>query len=153
MPGSFDGGGLSRVELAALAKDLGKADLVMRRELPKRLRNAAKPVADAAKENAAGVSSKIRIGTRVKLAGRRGASVKVIGYSPENEPLAGLMERGNRGSSDAASFRHPVFGHTDRWVTQPTQPYLQPALEAHTDEAVAQCAEVITDVLIAMKFR
>jgi hypothetical protein len=153
VPGSFDAGGLSSVEISALVKDLAKTDMVMRKALPKRLREAAKPVADQAKANAAAISPRIKIGTRVKLNGRAGASVKVIGRSPSNPPLAGLLERGNKGARSTSSFRHPVYGNTSTWVVQPTQPYLQPALEAKANEATAKAAEVITDVLVALNFK
>jgi hypothetical protein len=158
MPGAGAGRGfdvsLSRAEISALAKDLGTVDVVMRRQLPKRLREAAKPVVDQARTNAAAVSKQIRIGTRVKLASRRGASVKIIGYSPGNIPLAGLLERGNKGNAYArATFRHPVYGHTDRWVDQPTQPYLQPAVDAKRKEAVDLASKVLDDVIVALKFK
>lgn len=143
---------LSRGQITELARDLKLAAPTMRRQLPKRIREAAKPVVDQAKVNAAGVSSKIRIGVRTKLASRNGASVKVIATSPENPSLAGLLERGNAGNAYAqATFRHPVFG-TDTWVDQPTQPYLQPAVDAKRDEAVKLASKVLDDVLIALKF-
>lgn len=30
-----------------------------------------------------------------------------------------------------ATFRHPVHGHRDRWVSQATRPFLDPAVEQH----------------------
>lgn len=153
--GSFDVG-LDRLQITALVKNLAVAEPAMRKELPKRLRKAVAPIVAAAKDNAAQVSpgKPIKIGTRVRLVGRNGASIKILATSPSDGPLAGLLERGAKGSKgNSGSFRHPVYGNRNVWVDQPTQPYLQPALDAHQDEAIAGTSEVITDVLAAMKFR
>ncbi len=147
--GSFDVG-LSRLELTGLVKRLAIAEPAMRKALPANLRKAAAPVVQQAKANAAAISPNIKIGTRVRLVGRNGASIKIIGSSPKKPAIAGLLERGNKGGSK--TIRHPVFGQQKVWVEQPTQPYLQPALDAKGKEAIAGTSEAITQVLLAMKF-
>jgi hypothetical protein len=139
----------SRRQLADLAKQLKAVDAEARKALPKRLREAAKPVADEA--NRLKPSKQIKIGTRVKLAGRNGASVKVIGTSPKNPALAGLLEAGNSGSRDTTSFRHPVFGDKDVWVNQPTKPYLFPAGQNKKSQAQQAIAKVIDDIAATIK--
>lgn len=44
-------------------------------------------------------------------------------------PMAGLLERGNRGGRSREKFRHPVHGHMDTWVEQPMHPYLDRAVK------------------------
>lgn len=149
--GSFDAW-MTRTEISGLVKRLAVAEPEMRKALPKRLRKAVQPIVQAAQANADAVSpgTKIRIGTRVRLAGRNGASIKITATSPKKPALGPLLERGNRGTRAGGTIRHPVFGH-DVWVDQPTQPYLQPAVDAHEKEAIDSTSAVMTDVLAAMK--
>lgn len=42
--------------------------------------------------------------------------------APHARPFEGLGESGQ--------FRHPVYGHTDRWVPQTTRPFALPAVTA-----------------------
>jgi hypothetical protein len=44
------------------------------------------------------------------------------------------------------TFRHPVFGHTDRWVAQKARPFLAKALEEKAPEAERKIAEVFDKV-------
>lgn len=131
-------------DLQQLAKALRDVDPLMRKQLPARLREAAKPIRDDA--NSRKPSPKIRVGTRVKLNSRKGASVAVVASSPKKPPLAGLLEAGNKGSRNTGSFRHPVFGNRNVWVTQPTKPYLRPAGQAHAEEARQRIEEIIDDI-------
>lgn len=131
-------------DLQQLAKALRDVDPLMRKQLPARLREAAKPIRDDA--NSRKPSSKIRVGTRVKLNSRNGASVTVVASSPKNPPLAGLLEAGNKGRRNAATFRHPVFGNRDVWVEQPTKPYLRPAGQAHAEEARQRIEQIVDDI-------
>lgn len=128
-------------DLATLARQLKQIDPDARKALPKRLRTAAAAVvADA---NRMKPSKLIRIGTRVKLSGRNGATVKVQGSSPKNPALAGLMELGSQGNS--GSIRHPTFGH-EPWVSQPTRPYLEPAARRNASKAREEIAKVVDDL-------
>jgi hypothetical protein len=149
--GSFDVG-LNRLEITALVKRLAVAEPAMRKKLPGALRKAVRPMVEAAQANADAVSpnTKIRIGVRTRLVGRNGASIKITATSPSKPALGPLLERGNKGNSP--TIRHPVFGQ-DVWVSQPTQPYLQPAVDAHQKEAIVGTSAVMTEVLAAMKFR
>jgi hypothetical protein len=44
--------------------------------------------------------------------------------APHARPYEGLSSRGG-------SFRHPVYGHTDRWVSQSARPFFFPAIDGH----------------------
>lgn len=56
-------------------------------------------------------------------ANSRGAGLKV---SSRRAPHGRLFERG---SGRGRSFRHPVFGNRDVWVSQQARPYLEPAIK------------------------
>lgn len=128
-------------DLAALAKQLKQIDAQARKALPKRLRAAAKPMVTDA--NRMKPSSQIRVGMRVKLSGRNGASIKIQATSPKRPPLAGLFELGSKGTPGA--IRHPTYGHQP-WVSQPTRPYLAPAADRNAARAREELAKVIDDL-------
>lgn len=56
-------------------------------------------------------------------------------------PIAGLYELGNKGGRNTVdmngTFRHPVYGHVDRWVDQERHSYLLPAGEKNKAASLA----------------
>jgi hypothetical protein len=98
-----------------------------------RLRAAGQVVADDAKQRCTTTQAKFRVSTTVK-----GVSVVVTGPS-----IVGLLENGT--GNEAPSWRHPVFGNTNVWVTQKTHPYLAPALEANRDKVVGLLIEALDE--------
>jgi hypothetical protein len=86
---------------------------------------AGQGAVDAVRREAAW-SSRIPAATRLKISfGARSAGVTVVTdarRAPEARPL-------NHGEKPG-TFRHPVYGHRDRWVAQPARPFFQAAGEA-----------------------
>lgn len=126
--------------VSALATAFGRVPAEVAAALRPALLQAAQLVADQAKENASystRIPAAISVSSRVSTNG--GALVRV---DSAQAPEARVLELGNAGSRNAATFRHPVFG-TDTWVIQDTQPFLFPAVKQKKDEAVALIREAV----------
>jgi len=109
-------------ELRALILDLGKLPDGIRKELRPALRRAGQRALVKARENAAW-STRIPAATRLRVsfAKRRPGVALVVNLrrAPHARPLENLGKQG--------TFRHPVFGNRNRWVSQPARPFLFPA--------------------------
>lgn len=84
-------------------------------------------------EEMAGVSREIAgehsksIPPSIKARPLRPGAVEIIAGGP-GVPLAELYEIGNKGGKRTSkTFRHPVFGHEDRFVEQPRYRFFAPA--------------------------
>lgn len=120
---------------AGFGVDIGSLDLFIEqlRAVPKESRQDVRKAIVAATEDIrrdmarrASWSSRIppAITTRVRFAS---ASVQLRVNSkraPHARPYEGLSSRGG-------SFRHPVYGHRDRWVSQSARPFFFPAVDGH----------------------
>lgn len=114
------------------AKALGKVSPELRRQLRPQLRNAGQHVLDDMKRRAS-YSTRIPGATRMTVSfDAKGGGIR-FRVSAARAPHARVLERGNDGSR-SASFRHPVFGDRDVWVTQATRPFFFPALQAGRPE-------------------
>lgn len=146
------GGG---VQVKVDAKDLSKlyADLKgvegnLRVELRRGIKSAAKPMVGAARD-AAGFSSRIpgSVTTKVSFAAR-GAVVAIEAGGSKAPEAAPLNARGKHGT-----FRHPVYGHMDRWVSQQAQPFFDGPITGHADAAQAEILRVMDTVAQKAGFR
>lgn len=107
------------------------------KEFNKESRAVAVRITTVARENA---SWSRRIPGAIKPSvTAKGVGVRVV---KKIAPHGGLYERGGSGDR-SGSFRHPVFGNRDVWVTSPTRPFLRPAVEANRDEAMAAMLRAI----------
>lgn len=111
------------MEMAQLARDLHRMGAAGRR----RLRGAAVRVGQGALSDA-----KSRAGswsTRIPAAISLRADIRDdrIGVQLRASAAAAPHARPYEGLGQGGRFRHPVFGHRDRWVTQATRPFLWPA--------------------------
>lgn len=52
--------------------------------------------------------------------------------APHARPYEGMAPGGNRGS-----FRHPVHGDRENWVTQKTRPFFRPAIASDREKVLA----------------
>lgn len=111
------------------------------KELRKELRSLSDEVAQDARTNA-GWSNRIPAAIGVTVT-NKGAGVKV---SRKKAPHGSLFERGNAGARSAASFRHPVFGQ-NVYVSQPTRPFIQPAVDAREPELVTRAEQALRDAV------
>lgn len=133
------GVGMDTTDFAKFAKALRRAAPKLTRELRGNLRKAGEVVANEARVKAANASVTIPPTIKVRVSG---ATVAVVAGGA-GVPLAGLMEVGNKGSRmSGGTFRHPVFGN-DVWVTQPTHPYLFPALDENIEAAMVLVTEAL----------
>lgn len=134
--------------IAALAKDLDGIPKELRKQLRPALKAAAEPIVQDAKGRA---SWSTRIPRAISLSVRfsrrdPGVSIRVRrGAAPHGRAYEGIT--GN------ATFRHPVFGHRDRWVSQETRPYLAPAAEAGMDGALSAAVEAVDQTARDFGFR
>ncbi|MEV4096971.1 HK97 gp10 family phage protein [Streptosporangium saharense] len=135
-------------EIRKLVKDLGKIPPELRKQLRPALKAAAEPIVTDARGRA---SWSMRIPGAITLSVRMGArnpgvSLRVRrAKAPHGRPYEGITGR--------TSLRHPVFGHRDRWVTQPTKSFLAPAAEAGMDGVLGATAAVVDQVAREQGFR
>jgi hypothetical protein len=128
-------------EILRLIDDMGKIPKDLKVKLRPGLREAGQIVRDRARFNASW-STKIPAATRVSVGFTKrnpGVSVQV---NKNKAPGARPLE--NRGRE--GRFRHPVFGHTDRWVPQKARPFLAKALEEEAPAAERKIADVVDKV-------
>lgn len=114
--------------ITMLTRELGKVPIELRRRLRPALRDSAADIVSDMKSRAS-YSSRIpgAIRLSVSFAKRRGGVH--IRVNSKRAPHARVLERGNDGSR-STTFRHPVFGDKEVWVSQPTQPFFFPAIQA-----------------------
>lgn len=132
-------------DIRKLINDLRKIGDGVGRELGKEFKKAAGPVAAQAKANASW-STRIpgAITTGVSQSRRfPGAQIKV---SKNKAPHARLYEF-------RKSFRHPVFGNRENWVSQATRPFIRPAIRAKGDGFVKACDRAVDTAARANGFR
>ena len=127
--------------VSELVRAFGRLPAATQTRLKAAVREAANLVADQAKANAS-FSSWIpgAITVQTPLSAKTQAVVRVVSSkapTPDHEALPRLMEFGT------PFFRHPVFGNTDAWVSQPGHPFLFPAVAEKADEARADIAEAV----------
>lgn len=127
---------------------LRRHSLEMDRDIGEALREGAKLVADEAKSRVSQFSKSVPPTIRVE---ERGVKSVAVAAGGPNTPMAGLLERGNRGgSTSAATFKHPVYGNRTNWVEQPTHQYLRPALHARRHEVEELVAKVTEETVHAV---
>lgn len=133
----MDGLGVEAVGLRDLSRDLRRLTDggVMRKRLRLGLKAAAEPIA-ADMRSRTSWSTKIPGSIRVGVT-QKGVYIRAGGpKAPNAAPFEG-------GPNNQATFRHPVFGHRDRWVTQDTRPFALPALQSGQAEMVERVGDEI----------
>lgn len=144
MPRGFssrDGVGFDVADLSKLANDLKSIDKDLRKDLMKRIRQAAEPVRQAVQAEASW-SRRIPAAVRIRTSyAARGASVTVFvdaKKAPEARPLNNHDRSG--------TFRHPVFGNRDNWVAQPARPFLDRGARNAEGSVAREVEKVYDDV-------
>jgi len=131
-------------QLKKLATDLRRASPQLAKDFLTQLGRAGDVVALAAKEKA---DFSTRIPATIKVR-RRGTRVRVQAGG-ETAPHAAAFEHDGYGGS----FRHPVFGNYDVWVSQPAHPFLRPALEETLPEVELFVVQAVDDAFISAGWR
>ena len=114
----------------------------LRRSLRAALTDAAQPIAADARARASW-STRIPGAVTVAAAVSRGSQVVVrfrvsADVAPHARAYEGLSARGS-----ASVFRHPVFGHRERWVPQAARPFIEPALRAGREGAMRAVGDAV----------
>jgi hypothetical protein len=134
--------------MAEIAQDMRALPEETRKAIRPKLREAGELVQQRARENASWsdrIPGDIKVVTSFRQ-NREGVTVKAGGAnSPHARPYEGLTTRGN-------SFRHPVYGNRDVWVSQEARPFLMPAAEASADEATAMARTALDEAGTALGF-
>lgn len=137
--------GVQATGFTELSRDVRRANKGLQGDLRKKMAEAGKIVADDWKQRtswSSRIPGSIRVSSTVK-------GVKVVGGGAKAPHTAAL----EGGSTGAATFRHPVFGHVDRWVAQQARPSALLALEAKVDEAAEKAAEALDEWAAEAGFR
>jgi hypothetical protein len=114
--------GVEATDLAALQRDLKRADADALKLFRAALKKGGELIADEARSRISGTSQRIADSVRV-LANNKGVQVKAGGAkAPHAAPFENLGKSG--------TFRHPVFGNREVWVAQTAHPFLLLALNA-----------------------
>jgi hypothetical protein len=112
-------------------RTLKKVNATISKELNKELRKVLRAtIVPAARRNASWSS---RIPSAIKpTVGTTKIGARVASrQAPHGRSYEGLA----KGLRSRSSFRHPVFGNRNVWVSQATRPFLAPAFDSHAGEA------------------
>ncbi|MEU1736462.1 HK97 gp10 family phage protein [Streptosporangium sp. NPDC020145] len=135
-------------DLRRLVRDLGKLPAEVRKELRPVLRKAGTRARTRAKANA---SWSRRIPGAIRLSvsftkRRPGVALRVDGRrAPNARPLENLGKQG--------TFRHPLFGDRERWVSQRARPFLFSAAQAEWRPINAEIAAAVSTAARKHGFR
>lgn len=127
-------------EIERLIHDMGRVPDDLRKRLRPKLREAGKIVAADAKLRASW-STRIPRAISVRTSftkTRPGVSVIV---DRKKAPHGRPYEHGG----GPGTFRHPVFGNREIWVSQRARPFLEPALEAKGNEAGRRITDAVDE--------
>lgn len=130
-------------------RTLKQLDQTVSRELNRELRRVLNAtIVPAARANASWSSRipgaiKPTVGT-TKI-GARVASKQ----APHGRAFEGLA----KGLRSRSSFRHPVFGNRNVWVSQATRPFLAPAFDTHAAAATKAAEQAIDSAARAAGFK
>ncbi len=133
----FDGG----KAILRLRRNMLKVPREMRTAIRRPLREAAQGMMETAQGNASW-SSRIGPAMRIRTSfssRRPGVFIQVDRKNaPHARPYEGIVQW---------TFRHPVFGNREVWVSQRSRPFLVPALESNEGESLTLIESTIDDVL------
>jgi hypothetical protein len=160
---------IDSAEFKAFYKAMTKVDPEVKKAIRKRLMDAAKPIVAEVKQvelnipatHEAGATRKKKgenLGLRAALASAtkadfngtsKGAAVhirvsttKFMSASGRPRTIPYYIE-GRR----KRSWRHPVFGNRDVWVTQSAHPFLAPTVSAHKEKFAKEVTDAVMDAL------
>jgi hypothetical protein len=130
-----------REQLRQLAEDFGgKIPPEVRRELRPKFRTVVAPTVDKVKDKASW-STRIPGATKLSTSLGRRPGVRIVVNAKKAPHARPYEDRGQWGA-----FRHPVFGHRDRWVAQRSRPFLFNTVAADADRIAQGVADVVPEV-------
>ena len=130
-------------EYMDLQSRLKSAEPKVKRLLRKRLREAAKPLAEhTIKTGAQEMPQRGGLSALVQARGK--ASVALLGSSVALK----LRDKYSLRAMEAGRLRHPVYGNRKKWVTQPVPANaFSRAFQSGAPEARATVAQAVTDII------
>lgn len=135
-------------DLRQLYVDLKGVEGNLRVELRKGVKAAAEPIASAVRA-AASWSSRIPGAVRVKPSfGARTTGVTIT-VDAGRAPEARALEHGGRGGT----FRHPVYGNREVWVSQKARPFFFTTVSNSSSVDTAERAVIAAMDAVARKAR
>lgn len=130
---------IDATELVLLGDRLAAIPPAFRRESRKAIEHAGQDMLHEAMFRASwsrripsSLSLRVQLGARPRVSLR--ASLQI---APHARAFEGLYRR---------SWRHPVFGHTERWVSQDAKPYMWPAAALAGDRFREDLVGIVNDV-------
>jgi hypothetical protein len=129
---------VGRAQLQALIRDLGAIPPDVDRGMRQGIRRAAQPALQRIRQNASW-SRRIPAATRLSTSNvRAGVTIRVnANQAPHARPYE------NNGSP--STFRHPVYGNREVWVSQAARPFFYRGIEATADQIRDAIGDVVTD--------
>jgi hypothetical protein len=137
---------ISAKSLAELYKDAKVAPGIMQIELRRGVKKAGERVRVAVRDRAATFSRQIPPKVKTKVSLGRSAGVRIIVDDPSGE--AGALNNRDR----SGTFRHPVFGDRNNWVSQAAHPFFVTAAQPAAVQAVGDIRHVMDDVARKLGF-
>lgn len=125
-------------QVRQLIEAFGGIPRELRKELRPRIRAAADPIATEMKRRASWSSripGAISIGTRL--------ATTDIGVRLRSNADRAPHARPHENLGKPGTFRHPLFGNREKWVTGRARPFFFPAVIAHRDQVSEAAAEAI----------
>lgn len=123
-----------------LQRSIRTIDREIAKELNRELRDVLRTTVIPAAQSNASWSSRIPRAIRPSVTTRQIA----VRIAARAAPHGALFERGHSGRTQSDRWRHPVFGNRDNWVSQPTRPFLRPAVHDNADQAIEAASDAVT---------
>lgn len=117
-------------------RDLKRFEPVVAKSLMSELRTIVRAVAGEAALHAPRRTGKLARGIKASVTQRDVSVVSTV-------PYAWIIERGGR---------HPVFGHSDRWVFQPARPHVFPAVERRKSDVEKAALDALDNAIRQVGF-
>lgn len=126
-------------ELRGISRELKAAPSALRTDLRRNIVAAVEPMKKQVQRNAFNIPAKGDRHTGLRVRIMRATTIKTRftarttlvrlwvdpSKMPEGQKKLPVYMEGER------AWRHPVYGHKNTWVTQPSHPYFAPAVPAH----------------------
>ena len=140
-------------QFTQLQRDLARMTKAQRRRLRVAVGRLGNDAAAEARSSAGRWSTRIPAAIRTRALvddgrSRVGVELRVSKSVPHARAYEGISQQGSAGH-----FRHPVYGNRGAWVSQPTRPYLWPAVRARQDSLRRAVEQTVEDAARECGFR
>lgn len=140
--------GMDFSQVTQLSRDLRKMPLATRKQLRRKFEQAGQGALSDAKSRA---SWSHRI--PAAISGKGTATADKVGYELRASSAQAPHARPYEGMGGGGTFRHPVYGNRENWVSQATRPYLYPAVRGRMGAITAAIADAAEQAARECGFR